>query len=94
MKAENFIELIEQNRFDKISKNGMTLIAKRFRQLENEAITVTRCSAQLKNKYPLAFTNWIEKNGYKHRLHGYLLKGTDNVHITDLYKYYKNIHNL
>ena len=35
MKAEDFIELIEQNRFDKISKNGMTLIAERFRELEN-----------------------------------------------------------
>ena len=34
MKAEDFIELIEQNRFDKISKNGMTLIAERFRELE------------------------------------------------------------
>ena len=34
MKAEDFIKLIEQNRFDKISKNGMTLIAKRFRELQ------------------------------------------------------------
>ena len=34
MKAEDFIKLIEQNRFDKISKNGMTLIAERFRGLE------------------------------------------------------------
>lgn len=34
MKAEDFISLIEQNRFDKISQNGMILIAERFRQLE------------------------------------------------------------
>lgn len=36
MKAEDFIELIEQNRFDKISKNGMTLIAERFRELQSK----------------------------------------------------------
>lgn len=40
MKAENFIELIEQNRFDKISKNGMTLIAKRFRELQNKQLSI------------------------------------------------------
>ena len=47
MKAENFIELIEQNRFDKISKNGMTLIAERFRQLQNEQLAIqgVSCSA-------------------------------------------------
>ncbi len=41
MKAEDFIELIEQNRFDKISKNGMTLIAKRFRELQSKQLTLT-----------------------------------------------------
>ena len=41
MKAEDFIELIEQNRFDKISKNGMTLIAERFRELQNQQLTLT-----------------------------------------------------
>lgn len=34
MKAEDFIKLIELGRFDKISKNGLTLIAERFRELE------------------------------------------------------------
>jgi hypothetical protein len=34
MKAEDFIKLIEQKRFDKISKNAMELIAERFRELE------------------------------------------------------------
>ena len=41
MKAEDFIELIEQNRFDKISKNGMTLIAERFRELQSKQLTLT-----------------------------------------------------
>ena len=41
MKAEDFIELIEQNRFDKISKNGMTLIAERFRELQSKQLTFT-----------------------------------------------------
>ena len=41
MKAEDFIKLIEQNRFDKISKNGMTLIAKRFRELQSKQLTLT-----------------------------------------------------
>ena len=40
MKAEDFIELIEQNRFDKISKNGMTLIAERFRELQSKQLTL------------------------------------------------------
>ena len=44
MKAEDFIELIEQNRFDKISKNGMTLIAERFRELQ---LTLTDVSKRL-----------------------------------------------
>jgi hypothetical protein len=38
MKAEDFIDLIEQKRYDKISKNGMDLIAKRFREIEKEKI--------------------------------------------------------
>jgi hypothetical protein len=41
MKAEDFIGLIEQNRFDKISKNGMTLIAERFRELQSKQLTST-----------------------------------------------------
>lgn len=44
MKAEDFIELIEQNRFDKISKNGMTLIAERFRELQSKQLTLTDVS--------------------------------------------------
>ena len=40
MKAEDFIELIEQNRFDKISKNGMTLIAERFRELQRKQLSI------------------------------------------------------
>ena len=46
MKAEDFIELIEQNRFDKISKNGMTLIAERFRELQSKQLTLTDVSQQ------------------------------------------------
>jgi len=43
MKAEDFIGLIEQNRFDKISKNGMTLIAERFRELQSEQLSLCQC---------------------------------------------------
>ena len=32
--SDQLLSLIEQNRFDKISKNGITLIAERFRELE------------------------------------------------------------
>lgn len=39
MKAEDFIKLIEQNRFDKVSRNALELIAKRFRELE-EALSI------------------------------------------------------
>ena len=34
--AEDFINLIEQERFDKISNYGMELIAIRFRELQNQ----------------------------------------------------------
>lgn len=35
-KAEDFISFIENNRQDKVSPNGLELIAKRFRELECE----------------------------------------------------------
>jgi hypothetical protein len=35
-KAEDFISFIENNRLDKVSPNGLELIAKRFRELECE----------------------------------------------------------
>jgi hypothetical protein len=35
-KAEDFISFIENNRRDKVSPNGLELIAKRFRELECE----------------------------------------------------------
>ena len=35
-KAEDFINLIEQERFDKISNYGMELIAIKFRKLQNK----------------------------------------------------------
>ena len=35
-KAEDFISFIENNRRDKVSHNGLELIAKRFRELECE----------------------------------------------------------
>ena len=40
MKAEEFIELIEQKRFDKISRNGMDLIAKEFRKLQSKPLII------------------------------------------------------
>jgi len=60
MKAENFIELIEQNRFDKISKNGMTLIAKRFRELQAKQLTIPVVVKSLPNKEKLNFEDWLE----------------------------------
>lgn len=50
MKAEDFIELIEQNRFDKISKNGMTLIAERFRELQSKQLTLNSVSTRSFNE--------------------------------------------
>ena len=41
MRAEKFIELIEQGRYDKVSKNAMNLIAERFRELQSEKLTLT-----------------------------------------------------
>jgi hypothetical protein len=38
--AEDFINLIEQERFDKISNYGMELIAIRFRELQNQGQTL------------------------------------------------------
>ena len=48
MKAEDFIELIEQNRFDKISKNGMTLIVERFRELQSKQLIIADVVKPLK----------------------------------------------
>ena len=60
MKAEDFIELIEQNRFDKISKNGMTLIAERFRELQSKQLTLTDVVKSLPTKEEMV-TKWYNK---------------------------------
>lgn len=60
MKAEKFIELIEQGRFDKISKNGMTLIAERFRQLQTKQLAIQGVVASLPNKKEMI--NQIKEN--------------------------------
>jgi len=69
MKAEDFIELIEQNRFDKISKNGMTLIAERFRELQSKQLTLTDVVKSLPTKEEMV-TKWynkVFKNNFKFR---------------------------
>ena len=55
MRAEKFIELIEQGRYDKISKNGMDLIAERFRELQSEKLTLTDVGCSLPSKIEVNF---------------------------------------
>ena len=58
------------------------------------AINYTRCCTELKDKEEQAFQEWITTQGYARRMHGYCLRGTENVHITDLRKYYRTLKNL
>ena len=44
-KAEDFISFIENGRKDKVSPNGLELIAKRFRELECEVNNVLQIHA-------------------------------------------------
>ena len=64
MKAENFIELIEQKRFDKISKNGMTLIAERFRELQTEQLTIPVVRLSLFNEVYDKFVECEDDNEF------------------------------
>ena len=59
-----------------------------------QAINYTRCCTELNSKEEQAFQEWVTAQGYAKRMHGYCLKGTDNVHITDLRKYYRTLKNL
>jgi len=76
MKAEDFIELIEQNRFDKISKNGMTLIAKRFRELQSKQLTLTdvvKTDSEQLHTEVFNLANKLAVNGYGNeavKMHG------------------------
>jgi len=76
MKAEDFIELIEQNRFDKISKNGMTLIAKRFRELQSKQLTLTdvvKTDSEQLHTEVFNLANKLAINGYGNeavKMHG------------------------
>lgn len=60
MKAEDFIELIEQNRFDKISKNGMTLIAERFRELQSKQLNLSSVSQQRELLLGFQKSEWFD----------------------------------
>ena len=62
MKAEDFIQLIEQNRFDKISNNGLKLIAKRFRELEKQALSISDVSQRSELLKVLEYTRQIKGN--------------------------------
>ena len=42
-----------------------------------EAISVTRCSAQLKDKKTITINKWTEDNGYKHSFTDCYIKGDD-----------------
>ena len=76
MKADDFIELIEQNRFDKISKNGMTLIAKRFRELQSKQLTLTdvvKTDSEQLHTEVFNLANKLAVNGYGNeavKMHG------------------------
>ena len=75
MKAENFIELIEQKRFDKISKNGMTLIAERFRELQTEQLTIPVVRLSLFNEVYDKFVECEDDNEFTQ----YLNKNTNEA---------------
>jgi|694.fasta_scaffold00011_99 hypothetical protein len=51
-KSEDFISFIENNRRDKVSPNGLELIAKRFRELECEVnkLSLAAVSGSLSSK--------------------------------------------
>ena len=51
--ARDFVRLIEMNRYDKVGRSGLMLIARRFRELENQ-----------EQKLPIDLVskrNWFEK---------------------------------
>lgn len=60
MKAEDFISLIEQERFDKISPNGLSLIAKRFRELESESKSNVSIDDTKKSKKLFNFKRFLK----------------------------------
>lgn len=60
MKAEDFIQLIEQGRRDKISPNALDLIAKRFRELENKVLSQANTVSQ--NSQLNDFRKFSKKN--------------------------------
>ena len=60
MKAEEFIELIEQKRFDKISRNGMDLIAKEFRRLQSKPLIIDSVSHQ--REQLINFLQWLNSD--------------------------------
>ena len=62
MRAEKFIELIEQGRCDKVSKNGMDLIAKRFRELQAKKLTLNVVSFSRAQEYA-EFVVMCEREG-------------------------------
>ena len=65
-----------------------------FANEHKEAINYSQCCTELKDKEEQAFQKWITAQGYARRMHGYCLRGTENVHITDLRKYYRTLKNL
>lgn len=59
-----------------------------------KAINYSQCCTELKDKEEQAFQEWVTAQGYARRMHGYCLRVTENVHITDLRKYYRTLKNL
>jgi len=61
-KAEDFISFIENNRRDKISPNGLELIAKRFRELECEVNKLSLGAVSGRSGLLVSFLKWYVKD--------------------------------
>jgi hypothetical protein len=93
-KAEDYINFIEQKRFDKISRNGMELIAIEFRELQKqgETLPIDNVSVALPSIESIEFCNWLEENGYKGTLNACLYLKNDMEYYKDvLYQHYTNL---
>lgn len=90
MKAENFIKLIEQNRFDKISRNGMTLIAKRFRELEKQQLPINGVVKSFTAKDDRNYQNWLIDECVKTSEGNYIYKLAEYTEEEIWQKWYYN----
>lgn len=61
--AENFIEFIEWNRNDKISPNGLKLIAEKFREQQQQLKKLNIPDVSKQSELLFDFYKWQRENG-------------------------------